>query len=144
MFIATSNAQIVKRFIKKLTSLCNPWFCIFTVHVQGNNDILNYKDLSDLCTSQNIVRVLKSRRLRGAGHVAGMGKTTNAQRILVWKSHENRSLGRLRTRLENKIQMDSRETGCQERKLKEVTQDRVQLRILVCGVLLPVNVCICI
>jgi hypothetical protein len=47
---------------------------------------LHNEELSDLYSLPNIMRVVKSRRMRWAGHVAGMGETRNANRILVGKS----------------------------------------------------------
>ena len=63
--------------------------------------------------SPNIIRNLKSRRLKWAGHVARMDQSRNAYRILVGKPEGKRPLGRPRRRWEdNTIKMDLREVGC--------------------------------
>ena len=46
---------------------------------------LRNEELNDLYCSSNVVRVIKSRRMRWAGHVAGMGKRRGVYRVLVWK-----------------------------------------------------------
>ena len=58
-------------------------------------------DLRDLYSSPNIVRVIKSRRMRWAGHVARMGKDSGVYRVLV-----GRPLGRTRRRWVDNIMMD--------------------------------------
>jgi hypothetical protein len=64
-----------------------------------------------LHSSPNIIQVIKSRRLRWAGHVARMGKIRGAFRTLVGKPEGRRPLGRPRRRLEDNIKMDLREVG---------------------------------
>jgi hypothetical protein len=64
-----------------------------------------------LYSSPNIIRMIKSTRMRWAGHVARMGETRNAYRILVGKSEEKRPLGRQRRRWVDNIKIDLRETG---------------------------------
>jgi hypothetical protein len=64
-----------------------------------------------LYSSPNIIRVIKSRRLRWAGHVARMGEGRGAYRVLVGKAKGRRPLGRLRHIRENNIKMDFREMG---------------------------------
>ena len=65
-----------------------------------------------MCSSPNIIRNLKSRRLRWAGHVARVDQSRNAYRVLVGKPESKRPLGRPRRRLEDNIKMDLREVGC--------------------------------
>jgi hypothetical protein len=62
-------------------------------------------------TVPNIIRVMKSRRLRWAGHVARMGERKGAHRALVGKLEGRRPLGRPRRRWEDNIKMDLREVG---------------------------------
>jgi hypothetical protein len=62
-------------------------------------DLHNWK-LNDLYSLSNIVRVVKSRRLRWAGHVARMGEDSGVHRVLVGKPERNRPLGRPRRRWE--------------------------------------------
>ena len=55
---------------------------------------LHNEELNDLYSSSNIVRVIKSRRMRWAGHVARMGEERGVYRILVGKPEGKRPLGR--------------------------------------------------
>jgi hypothetical protein len=70
---------------------------------------LHKKELYALYSSPNIIRVIKSRRLRWAGHVARMGKRRGAYRALVGIPEGRRPLGRPRHRWEDNIKMDLRE-----------------------------------
>ena len=56
--------------------------------VTGQWGKLHYEELTDLYSSQNIIRMIKSRRMRWAGHVARMGERRGAYRILVGKPEE--------------------------------------------------------
>jgi hypothetical protein len=58
-----------------------------------------------------IIRQIKSRRMRWAGHVARMGEGRNVYRVLVEKSEGNRPLGRPRHRWEGGIKLDLEEIG---------------------------------
>jgi hypothetical protein len=60
----------------------------------------------------HIYRVIKSRRMRWAGHVACMGDKRGAYRVLMGKPEEKRPLGRPRRRWEDDIKMDIQELGC--------------------------------
>ena len=60
----------------------------------------------DLYSLPNIVRVVKSRRMRWAGHVARMGEDRGVQMVLVGKPEGKRPLGRPRRRWEDNIKMD--------------------------------------
>jgi GNAT superfamily N-acetyltransferase len=71
---------------------------------------LHNEELYALCFSRDIIRVIKSRRLRGVGHVARVGERRGAYRALVGKP-EGRPLGRPRRRWEDNIKMDLREVG---------------------------------
>ena len=73
-------------------------------------------ELHALYSSPNIIRNLKSRRLRWAGHVARMYQFRNAYRVLVGKPDTKRPLGRLMLRWEDNIKVDLREVGCDARK----------------------------
>ena len=88
------------------------------------------EELRDLYSLPNIVRVVKSRRMRRAGHVARMGVGRGVHRVLVGKPEGKRPLGRPRRRWEDNIKMDLREVGgCGDR--MELAQDRDRWRALV-------------
>jgi hypothetical protein len=59
---------------------------------------LHNEELHNLYSSPNIIRMMKSRRMRWAGHVARRGEKRNACRILVGKPEGKRPLGRSRPR----------------------------------------------
>ena len=73
---------------------------------------MHNEELNDLYCSPNIVRVIKSRRMRWAGHVARMGEEESVHRVLVGKPEGKRLLGRPRCRWEDNIKMDLQEVGC--------------------------------
>jgi hypothetical protein len=83
-----------------------------------------------LYSSPNIIRTIKSRRMRWAGYVARMGETRNAYRILVGKSEGRRPLGRLRRRWVDNIKM-GREIGWDGLDWVDLAQDRDHWRALV-------------
>jgi hypothetical protein len=60
----------------------------------GEWNELHNEELKDLYSSTNIVRVMKSRRIRWAGHVAHMEERRGVYRVLVWKPDRKRPLGR--------------------------------------------------
>jgi hypothetical protein len=72
---------------------------------------INFSKLYALYSSPNIIRVIKSRRLRWAGYVARMGERRGANRALVGKPEGRRPLGRPRRKWEDNIKMDLREVG---------------------------------
>jgi hypothetical protein len=74
--------------------------------VTGEWRKLHVEELNDLYFLPNIVRVVKSRRMRWAGHVARMGKDRGVQRVLVAKPEGKRPLGRPRRRWEDNIKME--------------------------------------
>ena len=68
-------------------------------------------ELTDLHSSPNIIRLIKSRRMRWARHVAFMGKRRGVYRVLVGKPEGKRPLGGPRRKWENNIKMDLQEVG---------------------------------
>jgi hypothetical protein len=84
-----------------------------------------------LYSSPNIIRMIKSRRMRWAGHVEQMGATRNAYTILVGKPEGKRPLGRTRRRWVDDIKMDLAELGWDGMDWIELAQDRDQWRALV-------------
>jgi hypothetical protein len=89
---------------------------------------LHNDELHDLHSSRNIVRVIKSRRMRWAGHVARMGEGRGVYRVLVERPEGKRSLGIPRHRWEDNIKMDLREGGIDGTNWSRLAQDRVQWR----------------
>jgi hypothetical protein len=79
----------------------------------------------------NIVRVIKSRRMRWAGHVARMREGRSIYRVLVGRSEGKRPLGRPRHRREVNIKLDLREIGIDGANSVRLAQDRVQWRAFV-------------
>jgi hypothetical protein len=72
---------------------------------------LHNEELNYLYSSPNIFQVIKPRRMRWAGHVAGMGEGRVAHRISVGRPEGKRPLGRPRRRWEDNIKMDLHEVG---------------------------------
>jgi hypothetical protein len=79
--------------------------------VTGEWKKLHNEELNDLYSLPNIVRVVKSRRMRWAGHVARMGEDRDVHRVLVRMSEKKRPLGRPRRRWEDNIKMDLQKVG---------------------------------
>ena len=92
---------------------------------------LHNEELNDLYSLPNIVRVVKSRQMRLAGHVARMREDTAVHRVLVGKPEGKRPLGRPRRRWENNIKMDLQEVGGGPGDWMELAQDRDRWRALV-------------
>jgi len=86
-------------------------------------------------SSPNIVRVIKSRRMRWAGHVAHMGEERGAYRVLVGKPEGKRPLGRPRHRWVDNIRTDLQEVGCWYMDWIGLAQDRDSWRTLVIAVM---------
>ena len=80
--------------------------------VTGEWRRLHNEELNDLYSSPNIVRVIKSRRMRWAGHVARTGEERGAYRVLVGKPEGKRLLGRPRRRWVDNIGIDLQEVEC--------------------------------
>ena len=80
--------------------------------VTGEWRKLHNEELNDLYSSQNLVRVIKSRRIRCSGHVACMGERRGVYRVLVGKPEGQRPLGRPRRNLEDDIVMGLQDVGC--------------------------------
>ena len=91
---------------------------------------LHNEELNDLYSLPNILRVVKSRRMRWAGHVARMGEDRGVQRVLVGKHEGKRPLGRPRRRWDDNIKMDLQEVGGGRGDWMELAQDRDRWRAL--------------
>jgi hypothetical protein len=92
---------------------------------------LNNDELHSLYSSPNIVRMIKSRRVRWAGHVARMGEGRGVYWVLVGRPEGKRPGGRPRRRWEDNIKMDLREIGIDGANWIQLPQDRVQWRAFV-------------
>jgi len=100
---------------------------------------LHNEELNDLYSSPNIVRVIKSRRMRWAGHGARMGEERGVYRVLVGKPEGRRPLGRTRHRWVDNIRMELQEVGCGYMDWIGLAQDRERWRTFVSAVMnLPV------
>jgi hypothetical protein len=89
------------------------------------------EELHNLNSLPNIIRMIKSRRMRWAGHVAHMGEKRNACRILVGKPEGRRPLRRPRFRWVDNMKIDLREIGWDGVDWVNLAQDRDQWRALV-------------
>ena len=103
--------------------------------VTGEWRKLHNEELSDLYSLPNIVRVVKSRRMRWAGHVALMGQGRAVYRVLVGKPEGKRPVGRPRRRWEDNIKINLQEVGGSCGDLMELAQDRDRWRALVSTVM---------
>jgi hypothetical protein len=79
---------------------------VFRCFLTGDWMKLHNEELHNLYSLPNIIRMMKSRRMRWAGHVARMGETGNAYRLLVGKPEGKRPLGRQRCKWVGNIKMD--------------------------------------
>jgi hypothetical protein len=98
---------------------------------------LHNDELHSLYCSPNIVRVIKPRRMRWAGHVARLGEGRGVYRVLVGRFEGKRPLGRPRPRWEDNIKMDLREIGIDRANWIRLAQDRVQWQTFVNTVMNP-------
>ena len=96
---------------------------------------LHKEGLNDLYSSPYIVRVIKSRRMRWAGHVERMGEERGVYRVLVGKPEGRRPLGRPRRRWVDNIRLDLKEVGCGYMDWIGLAQDRDRWRTLVSAVM---------
>ncbi|KAJ4448285.1 hypothetical protein ANN_10299 [Periplaneta americana] len=93
--------------------------------VTGERRMLHNTELHALYSSPDIIRNIKSRRLRWTGHVARMGESRNTYyRVLVGRLEGKRPLGRPRRRWEDNIKMDLREVGYDDRDWINLAQFR--------------------
>jgi hypothetical protein len=103
--------------------------------VKGGWRKLHNEELRDLYSSPSIIRIIKTRRVKWAGHVARMGEKRNAYRLLVGKPEGKRPLGRPRRRWVDNIKMDLLEIGFGGVDWIVLAQDRDKWRALVKAVM---------
>jgi len=103
--------------------------------VTGEWRRLHNEELNDLYSSPNIVRVIKSRRIRWVRHVARMGEERGVYRVLVGKPERRRPLGRPRFRWVDNIRTDLQEVGRGYVDWIGLAQDRDRWRTFVSAVM---------
>ena len=105
------SAKTILHYIKQELLLANNIFTVYYSHnlkrdENGEWRKLHNEELHSLYRSTNIVSVIKSRRLRWAGHVARMKEVRSAFKILTGRPVGKRPLGRPRRRWENNMRMN--------------------------------------
>jgi hypothetical protein len=103
--------------------------------VTGGWRRLHNEELHNLYSSPSIIRIIKLRRMRWAGHVTRMGEKRNVYRLLVGKPEGKRPLGRPRCRWMDNIKMDLSEIGMSVVDWIGLAQDRYRWRALVNSVI---------
>jgi len=103
--------------------------------VTGEWRRLHNEELNDLYSSPNIVRLITSRRMRWAGHVARMGEERGCEGFWWGNWREREPLGRPRRRCVDNIRTDLQEVGCGYMDWIGLAQDRYRWRTLVSAVM---------
>jgi hypothetical protein len=103
--------------------------------VTGGWRKLHNEELHNVYSSPSIIRIIKCRRMRWAGHVARMGEKRIVYSLSVRKSEGKRPLGRQRRRWIDNIKMDLLETGLSVLDWIGLAQDRYRWRALVNSVM---------
>jgi hypothetical protein len=98
---------------------------------------LHNVEVHNLYFSPDIIRLIKSRKVRWAGHVAHTGQKRKAYKVLMGKPERKKSLGRPRRRREDNINLNIREIGLGGMNWIDLTQDRDQWRAVVNMVINP-------
>jgi hypothetical protein len=103
--------------------------------VTGEWRKLHNEELHSLYSSSDIIRQVKSRRMRWAGHVARMGEDRKVYKVWVEKPEGKRPLGRPRLRWDDEIRMDLRDIGLGSVDWIRLAQDRDRWRAVVSAVM---------
>jgi hypothetical protein len=98
--------------------------------VTGGRRKLYNEGFHNLYSSLSIIKIVKSRRMRWAGHVVRMGEKRNVYRLLVGKPEGKRPLGRTRRRWVDNVKMDLLEIGFSVLDWIGLAQDRYRWRAL--------------
>jgi len=133
--LKTFTSNINRNTISKLNMALRRIFGPRRDEVTGEWRRLHNEELNDLNSSPNIVRVIKSRRMRWAGHVACMGEERGVYSVLLGKPEGRRPVGRPRRRWLDNIRMDLQEAGCVYMDWIGLAQDRDKWRTLVSAVM---------
>ena len=118
---------------KKSNSQKQVW--LYGNEVTGDWRRLHNEELNDLYCSPNNVPVIKSWRLRWAGHVECMGEGSGVYRFLVGKPEGKRPMGRPKRSWDDNIRLDLQEVGCGYMDWTGLAQDRDRWRTLVSAVM---------
>jgi len=113
-YISTKTNLISKLgdiFLSYMGPYTNPVYEKSNLNFNWYHKFHHNEELRDLYSLLNIVRVVKSRRMRWVGHVARMGEVRGVHGVLVGKPEGKRPLGKPRRRWEDNIKMDLREVG---------------------------------
>jgi len=105
--------------------------------VTGEWRKLQNEELNDLYSSPTIFRVIKSRKMRWAGHIARMGARIGVYRVLMGKPEGKRPRGRPRLRWKDNIKMDLQAVRYGFMDWIELAQDRDRLQVLVTAIMNP-------
>jgi hypothetical protein len=103
--------------------------------VTGQWRKLHTEELHNLYSSPDIIRQVKSRRIRWAGHVSRMGEGRKVYKVLVGKPEGKRPLGRPRRRWEDGVRVNLREIGLGCVDWIRLAQDRDRWRAVVSAVM---------
>jgi hypothetical protein len=103
--------------------------------VTGEWRKLHNEELHDLYSSPSIIKIIRARRMRWAGHVPRMGEKKNAYKLLAGKPKGRRPLGRPKRRWLDNIRMDLVEVGWGDLDWIGLAQDREKWKALVNSVL---------
>jgi hypothetical protein len=129
-FLITRTVKIIHYFLEETVQLIIIFIYLFIEWRKLHNE-----ELHDQCSSHNIVRVIKSRKMRWAGHVARIGEEKGVYRVLVGKPEGKRPMGISRCRWEDNIRMDLQDVGCGVMDWIELAQDRGRWRAIVNAVI---------
>ena len=103
--------------------------------VTGKWSKLHNEELNDLYCSPNMFRVIKTRSMRWAGHVARKGERRGVYRVMVGKPEGKRLLGRPRGRWKNNVKMRLQKVGWGGMNWIDLAQDRDRWRAIVNAVM---------
>jgi hypothetical protein len=135
MFQILTSLNFRNEFVIIMTVSPHNYFGVMRDEVTGEWRKLHNEELHNLYSSPDIIRQVKSRRMRGAGHVAHMGEERKVFKVLVGKPKGKRPLGRPRHRWEDGIRMDLREIGLGGVDWIRLAQHRDWLRAVVSAVM---------